>query len=88
MSSLTKPLQKRIQELKSSIESQKAELAAYERVLEIEIANATPQVGLTEIADIRSELQLQRRGSLPQTKQQPVRPGSHVNPGLTGSQSS
>jgi hypothetical protein len=51
MSSLTKSLQTRIQELKSSIESQKAELAAYERVLEIEIANSAPQLGLTEIAD-------------------------------------
>ncbi|HEY3938544.1 MAG TPA: hypothetical protein VGL97_14000 [Bryobacteraceae bacterium] len=36
MSSLTKSLEKRIQELRSSIEAQKAELAAYERVLEVE----------------------------------------------------
>jgi hypothetical protein len=39
MSSLTKTLEKRIHELRSSIESQKAELAAYEKVLEIELAN-------------------------------------------------
>jgi hypothetical protein len=36
MPPLTKSLQKRIQELKSSIESQMTELAAYEKVLEIE----------------------------------------------------
>jgi hypothetical protein len=40
MSSLTKYLEKRIQELRSVIESQKTELAAYERVLEIEVAHA------------------------------------------------
>ena len=40
MPSLTKSLEKRIQELKSAIEVQKAELAAYKRVLEIEVANA------------------------------------------------
>jgi hypothetical protein len=53
MSSLTRPLQKRIQELKSSIESQKAELAAYERVLEIELASSgqAQQLAITEIAD-------------------------------------
>src|SRR5205823_13362711 len=53
MSSLTRPLQKRIQELKSSIESQKTELAAYERVLAIELVNSgqAPQLGMTEIAD-------------------------------------
>jgi len=39
MPSLTKTLQKRIQELRSSIESQQAELAAYEKVLELELAN-------------------------------------------------
>jgi hypothetical protein len=47
MASLTKSLEKRIQELKSSIESQRAELAAYERVLEIELA----QVGRSQPAD-------------------------------------
>lgn len=53
MSSLTRSLQKRIQELKSSIESQKAELAAYERVLEIELTNSgqAQQLGMTEIAE-------------------------------------
>jgi hypothetical protein len=53
MSSLTRSLQKRIQELKSSIESQKAELAAYERVLEIELATSghAQQLEMTEIAD-------------------------------------
>jgi len=40
MPSLTQSLERRIQELKSAIEIQKAELAAYERVLEIERANA------------------------------------------------
>jgi hypothetical protein len=40
MPSLTKALEKRIQELKTSIESQRAEMAAYERVLEIELAHA------------------------------------------------
>jgi hypothetical protein len=40
MRSLTKALEKRIQELKTSIESQRAEMAAYERVLEIELAHA------------------------------------------------
>ena len=40
MPSLTKSLERRIQELKSSIESQRAELAAYERVLEIELGHA------------------------------------------------
>ena len=37
MPSLTKALEKRIKELKTSIESQRAEMAAYERVLEIEL---------------------------------------------------
>jgi hypothetical protein len=36
MSSLTKSLEKRIQELRSSIDAQKVELAAYERVFEVE----------------------------------------------------
>ena len=40
MPSLTKALEKRIQELKTSIESQRVEMAAYERVLEIELAHA------------------------------------------------
>jgi hypothetical protein len=40
MSSLTKALEKRIHDLKLSIESQQAELAAYEKVLELE--RATP----------------------------------------------
>ncbi len=37
MPSLAKSLQKRIEELRSSIESQQAELTAYEKVLEIEV---------------------------------------------------
>src|SRR5205823_2280244 len=40
MPSLTKALEKRIQELKTSIESQRAEMAAYERVLQVELAHA------------------------------------------------
>ena len=42
MSSLTKSLQKRIEELRLSIESQKAELLAYERVLEVEVGRENP----------------------------------------------
>jgi hypothetical protein len=38
MPTLTKSLEKRIQELRSSIDAQKAELAAYERVWEVERA--------------------------------------------------
>src|SRR5207248_8286858 len=47
MPSLTKSLERRIQELKTSIESQRAEMAAYERVLQIELA----QVGQSQQAD-------------------------------------
>jgi hypothetical protein len=50
MPSLTKTLQKRIQELRSSIESQQAELAAYEKVLELELANPG-QSHQTEVPD-------------------------------------
>jgi hypothetical protein len=54
MPSLTKSLEKRIQELKSAIETQKTELAAYERVLEIELANAgqSRQTEATNTVDI------------------------------------
>src|SRR5690349_18047522 len=53
MPSLTKSLEKRIQELKTSIESQRAEMAAYERVLEIELAHAvrSQQADAGETAD-------------------------------------
>jgi hypothetical protein len=53
MPSLTKSLERRIQELKSSIESQRAEMAAYERVLEIELAHAgrPKQANTAEAAD-------------------------------------
>jgi hypothetical protein len=40
MSSLTKFLEQRIQELKSSIESEQAKLAAYENVLAAELASS------------------------------------------------
>ena len=53
MPSLTKSLERRIQELKSAIEIQKTELAAYERVLEIELANA----GQLQQAEQESHLQ-------------------------------
>jgi hypothetical protein len=49
MPSLTKSLEKRIQELRSSIEAQKAELAAYERVLEVErVRGDVPQAPAEE----------------------------------------
>src|SRR5438270_8229177 len=53
MPSLTKSLERRIQELKTSIESQRAEMAAYERVLEIELAHAgqSQQADTVETAD-------------------------------------
>src|SRR5207248_1984046 len=53
MPSLTKALEKRIKELKTSIESQRAEMAAYERVLEIELAHAgrSQQADAAETAD-------------------------------------
>jgi hypothetical protein len=53
MPSLTKSLERRIQELKTSIESQRAEMAAYERVLEIELAHAqrSHQADTVESAD-------------------------------------
>jgi hypothetical protein len=53
MPSLTKSLERRIQELKASIESQRAEMAAYERVLEIELAHAqrSHQADTVESAD-------------------------------------
>jgi hypothetical protein len=53
MSTLTKSLGKRIHELRLSIESQKAELAAYEKVLEIELANPgeSHQMGAPESAN-------------------------------------
>src|SRR5689334_12521189 len=53
MPSLTKSLERRIQELKTSIESQTAEMAAYERVLEIELAHAgrSQQADTVETAD-------------------------------------
>ena len=53
MPTLTKALEKRIQELKTSIESQRAEMAAYERVLEIEPAHAgrSQQADAAETAD-------------------------------------
>jgi hypothetical protein len=52
MPTLTKTLGIRIHELRLSIESQKAELAAYEKVLELELANPAQshQLGATEIA--------------------------------------
>jgi len=55
MSQLSKSLEKRIQELTSSIESQKTELAAYQRVLHMELAkesapsesvNVAPEIAL------------------------------------------
>ena len=53
MPALTKALEKRIQQLKTSIESQRAEIAAYERVLEIEVAHAggSQQADAAESAD-------------------------------------
>jgi hypothetical protein len=53
MPALTKALEKRIQELKTSIESQRAEIADYERVLEIELAHAggPQQADAAESAD-------------------------------------
>ena len=44
MPSLTKSLQKRIEELRLSIESQNAELLAYEKVLEVEVGRENPSV--------------------------------------------
>ena len=57
MSSLTKQLEKRIQELRSGIESQKTELAAYERVLEIELAHVgqAHRTEATETAEIAQQ---------------------------------
>ena len=58
MSSLTKSLQKRIEELRLSIESQKAELLAYERVLEVEVGRENPSVdrpGVTRMDEWQSE---------------------------------
>jgi hypothetical protein len=46
MSSLTKSLEKRIEELKASISSQQAELAAYEKVLASELAPSTPSTAI------------------------------------------
>ena len=53
MPSLTTSLERRIQELKASIESQRAEMALYERVLEIELAHAgrSQQADTLETAD-------------------------------------
>ena len=53
MPSLTKSLERRIQELKTLIESQSAEISAYERVLEIELAHAgqSQQADTVETAD-------------------------------------
>jgi hypothetical protein len=42
MSTLSKSLEKRVHELRTSIEAQKIELAAYERVLELESKEAAP----------------------------------------------
>jgi len=42
MSTLSKSLEKRVQELRTSIEAQKIELAAYERVLELESKGGAP----------------------------------------------
>ena len=57
MSSLTKSLEKRIQELTTSIEAQKNELAAYEKVLAVEIGKtegsmeAPPAMPATHVAE-------------------------------------
>src|SRR5438270_673401 len=63
MPSLTKSLERRIQELKTLIESQSAEISAYERVLEIELAHAgrSHQADTAQIADgaeVRTEGQV------------------------------
>jgi hypothetical protein len=46
MSSLTKSLEKRIEELKTSISAQQAELAAYEKVLASELAPSAPSTAI------------------------------------------
>lgn len=48
MSQLSKSLEKRIQELTASIEAQKTELAAYERVLHMEVSKGTVPVESSE----------------------------------------
>jgi hypothetical protein len=50
MSQLSKSLEKRIQELTASIESQKTELAAYERVLHMELSKEEEPVETPEVA--------------------------------------
>jgi len=55
MSSLTKSLQKRIEELRVSIESQKAELAAYEKVLEVEVGREDVSADRQRIAREKDE---------------------------------
>jgi hypothetical protein len=66
MSSLTKSLQKRIEELRLSIESQRAELAAYEKVLEAEVGredvSADQQRIARETDESNQEPQLQLTG--------------------------
>jgi hypothetical protein len=67
MSSLTRSLEKRIQELKSSIHSQEAELAAYEKVLDIELANPG------------ESYQVEVSSAGPKKKTQPTQTRSHEN---------
>jgi hypothetical protein len=66
MSSLTKSLQKRIEELRLSIESQRAELAAYEKVLEVEVGREDVSVDRQRIAretdESNQEAQLELTG--------------------------
>jgi hypothetical protein len=61
MSSLTKSLQERIEELRLSIESQKAELVAYEKVLEVEVGREDPSADRQRITQQTDESQLEQR---------------------------
>ena len=64
MSSLTKSLQKRIEELRLSIESQKAELVAYEKVLEVEVGRENPSADRQPITRQTEESQLDQRPAM------------------------
>jgi len=51
MSQFTKSLEKRIQELTTSIDAQKTELAAYERVLHMEVSKGSAPAEITSVAE-------------------------------------
>ena len=71
MTSLTKSLENRIQELKAAIESQRAELAAYEKVLEVE-RSSSPQTSLTEVPSLIDESVPAEAGTQPRSGTDPI----------------